>query len=477
MKLTLEVVSPQASAMGPSRRFVLGHDVIDIGREESCQWVLRDPYVSRKAARIRFLNGLYFVEALGRSPVMLNDRTLQVNDPQVLSQGDRIFIDAYEISVNISAEDAPPLAPQRNPFAPREAVPPTPAAPPPQARDLDAMWSAWPAEPAQGTAMPSVMPPVMPPASPPPPVMPELIPQTAPAGFDPLKSMIGGASQSSPASMPPLAGAPPEIPVWAKGSVEERQIELPPPPPPPPPPPSAMPFPDDWFGGGSTTPAEPRQEVPPPSAPLPTPPPATASVPADLSAFLKAAGLDPSRTQITPDAAAKLGAVMRTVVHGTMEVLRSRAQIKDQFRLPGTRVQQRENNPLKFAPSVDEALSKMLLEKSDAYLPADVAFEQAFDEIRAHQLAMLEAVRTAFANLMKQLDPATLERQFESQAKSGIVLGSARARYWDQYTNLMRTLAEDPEQHFNRLFGNAFGAAYEQHLAALRSTRQGQKKP
>ena len=131
----------------------------------------------------------------------------------------------------------------------------------------------------------------------------------------------------------------------------------------------------------------------------------------DLAALLQAAGV-PER-DLSPEIAQELGKVLRVVVDGVMAVLQGRAEIKSQFRLPLTRVQAMENNPLKLSPNVESALHTLLVQRNPGYLPTVQAFEDAFADIRNHQLAMLEGVRVAFDAMLGAFDPRELEKDFE----------------------------------------------------------------
>ena len=73
-----------------------------------------------------------------------------------------------------------------------------------------------------------------------------------------------------------------------------------------------------------------------------------------------------------------------------MDVLRARASLKGEFRMAQTMIQPVENNPLKFAPNVEEALLLLLRSGNQAFMPADQAIAEKiaarfglFDEVLA----------------------------------------------------------------------------------------------
>ena len=167
----------------------------------------------------------------------------------------------------------------------------------------------------------------------------------------------------------------------------------------------------------------------------------------------------------------ELGKALRVVVQGVMEVLQARTEIKSQFRLPLTRVKAAENNPLKLSPNVESALHTLLVQRNAGYLSTVAAFEDAFADIRVHQLAMLEGMRAAFESMLTSFTPAELEKHFERALKrrSGILGGlTVKSKYWDLYEDHFAELRSDPEDTFRRLFGEVFAEAYEKQLERLR---------
>jgi type VI secretion system FHA domain protein len=187
----------------------------------------------------------------------------------------------------------------------------------------------------------------------------------------------------------------------------------------------------------------------------------------DIDSLLKAAGVDPA--SLPPDTASSLGLILRSVVQGMIDVLRARSEIKEQFRLSHTIVKTAENNPLKFAVNAEDALSSLLGRRNPAYLPPVDAFEDAFNDIRFHQLAMIAGMRAGFDNVMSRFDPQQLQEGFDKRAKRGGLLSmSGKSRYWEQFAEEFQELAGDREQAFRRLFAEEFAAAYEKQLELLK---------
>ena len=442
MYLTLEVVSPQAASLGALRRQVVGSKGLTIGRAPGNDWVIPDPYVSKQHARIVCTDGRFFVEGLGRNPIALGtaDNVIPTSQRRPLDNGDRLFIDQYEILITALPGDPP--------------------------GDTAAVAVPEPAEPAD-FSLAGTPTPIVESSGPAAVVIPDPDgwnsvvpdPDAETAELDPLHA-LGDNVSSTAGELPPVN--------WQQASPPGDHYQ---------PPPVQGGIPEDWARPilVPRPPLPKRQAAPPPPAvaapalPVPeTPPP---SIPVDLAALLQAAGL-PQR-ELSPEMVQELGKVLRVVVEGVMEVLQGRAEIKSQFRLPVTRVQARENNPLKLSPNVESALHTLLVQRNPGYLPTVQAFEDAFADIRNHQLAMLEGVRVAFEAMLGAFDPRQMEPDFERAVKRGGLLGglSGKTRYWEMYTERYARLGRDADDTFRRLFGDVFAEAYERQLELLKKER------
>ena len=554
MYLTLEVVSPQAASLGADRRRVVTERGLTIGRVPGNDWVIPDPYISKQHARISYANGGFFVESLGRNAIAIGTpgHTLPANQPQPLRNGDRLFIDQYEMIVTTQQGDPPGLSAASNdPFAVLPAsAGPSAASKTPQPSSIPDVWDGGlgfletgvvdPIDALGGrrAAEPEPLPPVNWQQSPelgshfePPPVRapvggspfdlldrgaePPAVPPSAPAGGIPdnwdrtnLNYREGAAAKPAPRpgtpapggrgvvrdtpvsarparpeSARPEAAARPDFaagPDPARPPAARREAAIPQPRSPVFDPRLADPRPAD---PGPAVPNRGRPGMPDPRASLPeslaaehasprqpdrqTWPatPAGSAVGTDLVQLLRGAGL--SEQDVSPQMMQDLGKILRVVVEGVMDVLRARAEIKSQFRLPLTRIQSADNNPLKHSPNVESALHTLLVQKNPGFLAAVPAFEDAFADIRNHQMAMLEGVRVAFESMLESFDPKELEKGFERAAKRGF--GSAKSKYWDLYVDRFVQLSGDADDTFRRLFGDVFAEAYEKQLERLKT--------
>ena len=461
MVLTLEVVGPEGDELGLARRKVFDIAGGTIGRLKSNTWTLAEGHVSGRHAVIRFKNGQFLIEDTSTNGTSLNspNNKLEKGRQYPLSSNDLILIDPFEIRVTIEESarlaaggpSAPPPARPRDeepilepvsevvdPMAALGFGPsPKPAAAAPRQRPVD----LGPKPPqADAFVVPRV---VTPPADEPdeshtdPPD--ESIPDWDFINDRPLAPPAGRGAAPSRASAPearPEPVAPPVRPHLRPTSA----------------------------GRARTAPAQ------PPSPPKPAPTPETAM--AGLAEVLNGAGIDPSL--ITPELARDLGRILRIVVSGVLDVLEVRKRIKEEFRLGVTTIRPHDNNPLKMSADVDDALHNLLVKRSAAYLPPVDAFEDAFADIRGHQMAMLEGMRTAFYALMERFDPERLQQEFDQQGRKGALFSvSAKSAYWDLYCEKIRDMVRDSEASFRELFGDEFAGAYEEHLKRHRARSRG----
>jgi type VI secretion system protein ImpI len=432
--LVLAVLGPHAAQFGErSQKAFEGRDG-SIGRAEDCDWVLSAAGVSRVHAMVRCLNGMYFIEDRSTNGMLLNGRPLMKGDPASLKDGDRLQIDTFEVAVRLQADSATVVQPGAAP-APALAA----SGPLPGGDFLDAMLGGDPfaAAPMPARGLPDE--PLIPGAG------------GSAAALDPL------AFLDEPFGTPP-APAPAAADSWNHSSGMADHFH----------PPGVAgqrnALPENWdLTMGDFAPKAPPAPPPPAPAPVPVAPvaPAAAAPVAMAVAMASPAGLPPG-----------LDAIFHIVVDGVMDVLRARAEIKNTFRLPVTLIQRSENNPLKFAPTAEEALQKLLAPANGAFLSGTDAFQDAFDDIRCHQMAMLAGVRAGFEAVLAHFNPDRLEQEVDGSKRSTF---GGKSRYWERYRENFEALAKDPDECFRRLFGDEFARAYEEQLARLKSARARQR--
>lgn len=510
MVLKLEVVqTPQGVAL-PETSKTISEQGGSLGRGENNTWILQDPdrFLSSRHCEISCEAGQYYLVDVSTNGTFYNGapEPLGRGSRTLLSSGDTFDVGDYRFAVSLDtagdpfAAAAPPSDPFFSSSSPFDAPPP--ASEPPGFKD-DFFSSPAPPMPAFGDIAQQETDPLA--------ALEKASPSVDPfAASDPFAGQppASGQAESFPYgqnsygdSADPLSGAfdlPKSVPDaglipedWeddllgpAPAAPEPAPVAPPPALEPASPPPAAV---------RSPQPAKPAVPQPRPRRPEPerrrdisqpnpvkaaAKPAAIAAAPAAGSSesaqtLLAAMGLDAEglSTEHQLEIAATVGELMPLVVQGMMSVLRSRASIKNEFRMSVTTIQPVENNPLKFSADTQEALENMFVRKSKAYKGPMNAFSEGFDAIAEHQVAIIAGIRAAFASMLQQFDPQALEQQFDRQAKGVSLPGMQKARYWSQYSDHYRSVIDNMEQSFQNLFGDEFVRAYEDQLFKLMSAR------
>ncbi|NRR31418.1 type VI secretion system-associated FHA domain protein TagH [Oxalobacteraceae bacterium] len=226
-----------------------------------------------------------------------------------------------------------------------------------------------------------------------------------------------------------------------------------------------------WQAGPpATAPADVNMVAAPPSS-TPAAPAAAAqaSEHAVLLALLRGLGLpDVVPTRSPTETAELAGAMLREATSGTMAVLLARAMTKRESRLEMTVLGAQANNPLKFFPDAESALAQMLTNAMSGYMPPVKSFGSAFEDLKAHELAVIAGMRAALAGVLARFDPAQIEAKMEPAGVMDKMLATNRkARMWDRMVALYDDILRESDDDFQHLFGERFSAAYEDQIGRL----------
>jgi len=191
-----------------------------------------------------------------------------------------------------------------------------------------------------------------------------------------------------------------------------------------------------------------------------------------ISYFLQGAGLDEQTLsqQITPKSFYTIGQMLSASIHGTKEVLTSRAKIKSEIRSNATMLVRESNNPIKQTRNSKEALQMLLSPTQPGYLPADQAIAEAFENIKSHQIAVMAGMQQALLSVLKRLSPEDLNKRLEQHNPiSANIPIHKEAKLWGSYVQRYEDLIQEANDDFNRTFGEDFREAYEQQEKILKN--------
>jgi len=401
---------------GPLSVSVTGKRGLDIGRDAHLDWTLPDPtrFISSKHCEVRYRDGGYWLYDVSTNGTFLNGSDGRLRAPHRLQHGDSLTIGQYIVAVALDGEDAETrerAAPTARPAAYRDLWNPTEDAAPPVDRKL--------LKPASANV----------------PVRPDFLdwavdvpdtqygePGRAPAAPPTQVDDDLGWAHGAPTRPLPSGSAPavptPRRPVWLTSE------------------PSGP-----W--GGATPPSEPSADyepppaaagsASPPAAPAPNAPPRP---PDDFLRLLARGANVPEQTfaQDSQRLAEELGILLRLVTENLRQLLNARLQAKRLARVSNqTTIEALNNNPLKFSPSTEDALSIMFGPTTASYLNAQQAIEEGFGDLKEHQVRTYAAMQQALAMIVADLDPQAIETATEADRGLTRVIGSRKARLWDAF--------------------------------------------
>ena len=434
---------------------------ISIGRGEECTLVLEDPkkHISRVHVELEERDeGRIRLTIVSKvNPVFVNGKKQGPGSGVDLNAGDRFELGEYELELlppptpspvaQVSAveETTAPGSPQLQ--VPKSAVPPPPAPAPPPSVFEEATFIGQKSpplehDPLEGQELP--------------PIEPGIFdePATAPAPADRTAPVVLTAPAAPPA---PAAEQEPEADVFAEATYVGASGTAP-----------AI-FDEATYVGG-----RPPQGGAAPSAAThhaAARHDATAGMRQAVAVFLEGAGLAGKeiRDAEMEEFLRQAGKIMRAAIEGSMALLAARATAKKELRAEDrTMVASKDNNPLKLMSDPQEALAFLFdtKDRTDGFLDPVQAVGDAFEDLRAHEVALFAAMRAALLGAIQRFDPKMLETELEKSA-GGLGL-NRKAKLWELFAAYQQKLAHDAEDDFNKVFGREFMGTYMAQVKRLR---------
>jgi FHA domain-containing protein len=195
-----------------------------------------------------------------------------------------------------------------------------------------------------------------------------------------------------------------------------------------------------------------------------------------LVALLDGLGLDrwPGEQGLDAASMKTIGKLLRAAMQGTLDLLRARATIKSEVQAHMTMIVTRGNNPLKFSPNVEVALAHLLGPTQRGFLGPTEAVDDAYRDLVAHQFGFTAGTRAALADVLRRFDPVSLEQRLAGRSMLDSLMPAHRkAKLWDMFAERFGQIYEEAEEDFQRLFGKEFLRAYEEQVAKLSRTDDG----
>jgi type VI secretion system FHA domain protein len=442
MALKLRVISDHYKQLGKQSSRLFGVTGGRIGRSADNDWILPDPerYVSSHHAEVRFEAGRWILEDVSTNGIFVNgsDTPLAQLGPCQLHDGDRLRLGDYDLLVSIS---------DRNDF-PADEEGQTP--PMPVVKTKSKSMATQRAELEELNVEIDIN---------------DLLsgateqPDTAVSDSIHIGNAFGlGISKKS-------ATRPPAAPSNAAEKYEDIPLDIP----------VNVPVPPNVSRAAGVDWHLKTRRLQNDNKPAPRAADGLNELNAGLEAFCRGMGLDPA--SIGTDAQVTMltlaGQMVREVVLGMMEVLKVRNEIKSRIDAGNASLQSMDNNPLKIATSVDDALRKLLDNQSSRYLGPVESLRESFAEIRSHQQAVVSAMHAALNSTMNRVDPGELQERFDRSLNRGALMGAAnKLKYWDMYAEFFQVVNQRNGDGLPISFAEEFAQAYNEKLAGKPSRRR-----
>lgn len=442
--LTLRIVNMTSLADGgPLEASVAPGGMLEVGRDGGLDWCLPDPqrFISSRHFEIRSEKGGWMLYDISTNGTFVNGATTRVKSPCPLHDGDRLQVGQYSIEIRqhpmqqqgmgaftpAGTTSGPATMPASGDISSLGSPAAAPSAPPqrPAARGLPGGMDPWapqpsePADPPQAEAQAWAVPPA------------------APSNPADIWAMPGATHKTAPPEQP--AASPPG-PGWPPATAPE---------------PGPAPDPVAPLAQQGAQQTDAPRAAPPPGQTMQAGNPQAAAL---LEIIESAAGLA-AGTLSRGDAQAtaqEIGETLRALTEELSGLLQARAVARRSVRSAQvTMIGREDNNPLKFMPTPDQALSIMFGAARPGFQRGAAAVRSGFADIKTHQYATHAALQPALAQLLGELSPEAIEKRLE-----GVRL-NRKSRAWEMYVERWDAKTANHDNGMLDVFLALYAEAYD----------------
>jgi predicted component of type VI protein secretion system len=104
-----------------------------------------------------------------------------------------------------------------------------------------------------------------------------------------------------------------------------------------------------------------------------------------------------------------------------------------------------------------------------AFLPPVQAVNDACEDLRVHDLALMAGMRAAFQGALKRFAPQYIEREADKMSSSFTL--NKKVKLWDAFVAHHDKLSRDADDDLLRVFGKEFLGTYMAQVRRLRAGR------
>ena len=190
---------------------------------------------------------------------------------------------------------------------------------------------------------------------------------------------------------------------------------------------------------------------------------ASVQVPDIYRNLLTSMGVSSTNLTTSPEETAeRAGRLLRRLLAGLMTLLEARTRAKDAMGTATTQLRLDGNNPLKFARDIDQALQMVMNPARPGYMEFDLAVEDSYRDLQAHQIATIKAMQGALKATLERFSPETIKTKAKSDGLlSKILPGQREAALWRAYEEQFNGSVQGSAEAFFDTFSAEFSKAYE----------------
>jgi len=167
---------------------------------------------------------------------------------------------------------------------------------------------------------------------------------------------------------------------------------------------------------------------------------------------------------LTPERMRQIGQILREATRGLLDLLAARANTKREVRANMTVIVASDNNPLKFSPGMEAALSHLIVPRGRGFMSPQRAVDDAYEDLRAHQLGFMAGMRSALTVVLGRFDPKELEHRLSQSTVADSLLPTHRkAKLWDLFGQHYAGISKEAESDLHSLFAEEFLKTYQAH--------------
>lgn len=188
-------------------------------------------------------------------------------------------------------------------------------------------------------------------------------------------------------------------------------------------------------------------------------------------AFLRGAGIADNSVAIdlNADFMEMIGKMLALSIQGAVDQTKLRSLVKREVNADVTMVVVRGNNPIKFLEDGGTVLTQMLRKKMPGFMAPVEAMQDAYEDLYAHQLAVVAGMRAMVADILTRLDPESKGDEPAASIFKPLMQANRNAKQLESLTARYRDLCREYSGDNAPMFGMAFLDAYEREAEQFRS--------